>query len=136
MTKGPRAVAIAATLTLVAAMASRADDAPEEFHRIKQPGGRYLITNLPPAALRADGSIRPHYDPNAAPAQHARMREGLHAHAAALAARRRDQAPGAGPTAQRDPPRPAQPAEGPMSLQRLIELEKRSGRYRAPAPGR
>ena len=48
-----------------------------EFHRIKQADGSYRISNLPPAALRSDGSIRRHSDPGAAPAQHARMRRLL-----------------------------------------------------------
>ncbi|MGE0482756.1 MAG: DUF4124 domain-containing protein [Gammaproteobacteria bacterium] len=78
--------------------------AQAEFYRWTDAEGHARVSNVPPAGVRADGSLARNHHPYSIPAQHARMRERLAREADALAAAASTRgepavsmAPGAGP---------------------------------------
>lgn len=82
---------------LVAAVV--AGPAQAEFYRWVDASGRTRVSNVPPAGVRADGSIAPRFNPNSIAAQHARMRERLAREESARRAAQDEDAGGAGSAA-------------------------------------
>lgn len=108
-------------------------DAVAEFYVWNDDQGRKHVSNIPARGFAGVGNIRSAYDPNSIVYQHARMLDTLAEQSAAIAhkreaeRRRTELERREGQTGvNRHTPR-----EGIMSLDELIALEKRGGRWRS-----
>ena len=106
-------------------------EASAEFHVWRDTDGRKHVSTIPARGYRADRTLRPGYDPNSIVYQHRRML----AHLQALSADIEQQAAAApqqlaaDASAQAAPVVRRGPREGLMTLDELITLEKRGGRW-------
>ena len=100
-----------------------------ELHTWTDAQGHRNISTIPPQGFAADGSLRRHYDPNSIQFQHHQMRKALQKQATEIAASDQRERNTQAMLPADALPAVRAPREGIMGLRKLIELERRSGRY-------
>ncbi|MGR9090833.1 MAG: hypothetical protein ACU85U_09670 [Gammaproteobacteria bacterium] len=106
-------------------------EASAEFHVWRDADGRKHVSTIPARGYRADRTLRPGYDPNSIVYQHQRMLGHLHALSEEIEQRAAADGREAIADASATPAVAARraPREGLMTLDELVALKKRGGRW-------